>query len=254
MKFSIFNLLILLSVSSALSLNLKDIVGDNSSIPNALRNNNIFFIKDNQSIENNQNITNSQGIEDDQVTEDTVARMQCGISMENLNCKVKKEDQKNYDEVCKLLNNKKCEVFYYGISELEGCKDISPEILKLINIKLKAGYAILKMLCEYDEEGKECPFTTYMRETREENMALEILPNKEVIENSCKSKKCSESLAQYITDIEVDLEKNTTADDFLLSEECVKVHASTSGTLLTIKKLGTTMLITVSLLLLYLLN
>ncbi|ORX75392.1 hypothetical protein BCR32DRAFT_296933 [Anaeromyces robustus] len=261
MKFSTFNLLILLSVSSALSLNLKDIVDFSSSIPNALRNNNILFIKDNQDIENNQNITNAQGIENDQVI-DTVTQLQCQTSIKNLNCEMKEQDDPknfNYDEICKPLSDKKCEAIYNnGISELEGCKDIPPEKLKIINEELKSGYAILKMLCEYDEEGKECPFTTFMRETMKKDMVLENLPNSEqlmeIIEKTCKSKKCSESLAKSLTDSEANLEMKSTVDELLLGEKCVKAHGSTSGTSLTIKKLGTTMLITVSLLLVYLLN
>ncbi|ORX75394.1 hypothetical protein BCR32DRAFT_285229 [Anaeromyces robustus] len=246
MKFSIFNLLILLSVSSALSLNLNNIVSDNSNNQGIENNQNIT---NSQGIENNQNITNSKGIEDPTL-------LQCGTSIKNLNCELKQDDLTNfnYDKICKVLSDKKCDAYYYGISELEGCKDIPPEKLKKINVTLKAGYAVFKMLCEYDEEGKECPFTTYMKETMEKYMIIEILPTKEIVVKTCKSKKCSESLAQYITDIEEGLGIITPADEFLLSEECVKVHASTSGTSLTIKKLGTTMLITVSLLLLYLLN
>lgn len=255
MKFSTLNLLTLLSVGSALSF----------TFENELIMNNHLFARDDQVV-------------------DTVTQLQCQAAVNTSNCLSQQTDLKNidYDELCKPLKDEKCtKLFTEGISDLDGCKKLPAEILETTNKQLKINQSVLKILCEKDEEGKECPFTSYIKSSFTNLNNIEDVDNNEIeklFDETCKSQRCSENTSNYLLD-SIELmemvmkelekqdpekvkkekegnkleEKKQKIKDRLLGDKCVKAHVLKSDATSTIKKLGSTMLITVSLLL-YLLN
>ncbi|ORX75391.1 hypothetical protein BCR32DRAFT_329837, partial [Anaeromyces robustus] len=261
MKFSTFNLLTLLSVGSALTLKLESTIAY-KSIQNAL-------FASSQLYEGDTSVQN-----DDQVI-DTVTQLQCQTNIKNLNCISQETDvtKINYDEICKPLNDKKCiDFFNKGLSELEGCKSYPKDQLEFSNKVVKFEYATLKFLCEKDEQGKDCPLSTLVKDVSQSMDTNEMIIDEQdeqemakLLDDTCKSKRCTENTVNFYDeyfefvkayseqlgqdlDTEIDKEK-AEINQVLLSDKCVKAQVLTSDASSTVKKLGNIMLITIGLLL-----
>ncbi|ORX75389.1 hypothetical protein BCR32DRAFT_296931 [Anaeromyces robustus] len=234
MKFSTFNLLTLLSIGSAFTLNFENMINY-------------------KSIELSETKNQTQLV-------DPALKVQCEASIKKLNCENK--------DFCKIVKDEKCiELFNKGINELEGCKNYPPKMIEERNNEIKLEYITYKLYCTDDEKGNKCPIVIEDYSNKDELLEINKEEIERVFESTCKSKKCTEATKDFYNEFfklsdfyEWDQNKTQIMNELkdminqtLISDKCVKAQVLTSDASSSVKKFGSIMLITISLLL-YLLN
>jgi len=211
---------------------------------------------------------------------DDAAQVQCIASMQATKCFSNQDltGQVDYDELCRPLKDEKCiSLLNNGVGELDGCKNLSARLLDLNNKQNQFQHSILKLLCEKDEEGKECPFATVVKNefsaiaanqgaNPERDMAGKV---QKIADETCKSERCTLNTVAFFSDynnlmvatmtppddIDEKTKENLTsginemkaanekAIEPLKADKCLKAQVLKSGATSNVKKLGSSMLL-----------
>ncbi|ORX48995.1 hypothetical protein BCR36DRAFT_354169 [Piromyces finnis] len=110
----------------------------------------------------------------------------------------------DFDRSCKTLNSKKCQkIFNLKLTEIPECQSSNKETLEIMEDYLSIQRISVKFMCSRDENNNICPISIF-EEDRAENLSEEDqikLVNK-LINDNCKSKKCTNAITEYIDEIE----------------------------------------------------
>jgi len=129
-------------------------------------------------------------------------RDETGISSECLNeiqtskdyleCYGPKITMSNHKEICNAFDSEKCQKIlndpYIALPKCKEDQFFAENVLTPIAIKLNIHTA--QLVCSYDSNGNLCPAA--------ETVINGLTINEQVIDNTCKSKKCSDGVRQYL--------------------------------------------------------
>lgn len=167
----------------------------------------------------------------------------------------------NYKQVCQQIKSEKCQKFYNDPDKSKYypiCSKI-PQYNEVFNpLVFKSAIQGLQLKCQFDENGELCPFSLY---------SITKTGADEVLDDTCKSSKCTEELLGVYKDTNIDqlaaLEDtsfatgNLTYEELsvskyivseLESEKCQSQHATSNASYI---KTNTSLLISLLLLLLF---
>jgi len=151
-------------------------------------------------------------------------------------------DLSNYKTICSNVKSEKCQNYFKDpLKYYPTCKE-NPVFEKMYQpIMIKSIIQSYDIACQTDENGNLCPFSS--RLVSKQN-------GSGVLQEQCKSKKCTESLLEIVKDFNVEQfgaleeqsyttgsysfdELNTMKDiaSILESAECKSSHVITSGTI-----------------------
>lgn len=166
----------------------------------------------------------------------------------------------NYKQVCQQIKSEKCQKFYNDPDKSKYypiCSKI-PQYNEIFNpLVFKSAVQGLQLKCQFDENGELCPFSLY---------SITKTGADEVLDDTCKSNKCTEELLEVYKDTNIDqlaalesssfstgnfsyeeLSVNKYIITALKSEKCQSQHATSNASH---TKTNTSLLISLLLLLL----
>lgn len=123
---------------------------------------------------------------------------ECNIDEENIT-------ESTIDDMCDKFNSEKCQKYYTTkMADLPECKDSLTISLAGIDNMMKITYLGLKNNCEKDENNKYCPFNSVeiakkIKDDMTEEESRKLFDT--IKEETCKSKKCSESYINFVTEL-----------------------------------------------------
>ncbi|OUM62501.1 hypothetical protein PIROE2DRAFT_61856 [Piromyces sp. E2] len=109
--------------------------------------------------------------------------------------KISKDNIENY---CKVYNSEKCQkIFKDGIKSIKACEMFSQQSLKKTQTKFDTVNYTFKLLCAKDESNKFCPLSEVYITSGNSGFEKNGFDN--YINETCKSKKCTDSAIEAFT-------------------------------------------------------
>jgi len=178
----------------------------------------------------------------------------------------------------KVLNDIECKNFFdHSTSQLDGCNQLPSEYIAYFDNQRDFSKSLVKLACEKDENGKTCPITDVIvaLEKPNENDPSAIVLNlineeNQMITDTCTSKTCTENSIAFIDGylryqngvsssalnnmlgsetMNIVVVELKNVSDKLKTNECLEAHTPSDGVMTNTTRLGTTILVTLGLLL-----